>query len=211
MKNAIETLLNSYIHDNEEYILQNGGNVANHILADTEAQDQGWLWFLSDEEIDEYENADAARREGIRNEIREYINENYNYNLRSDELLEKWIVVKFPEHVEDNIRVTARSNFEKMNLCEAFGHYNKVGCYDAGCYSLDNSASSFADDLLTAIDEEFKTTYFDDHERSSFSDLAELIEIVGLNEDQKNYAEKWVSENENHTEIKGVSIPKWFD
>ena len=78
MKNSIETMLNSYVSDNAEYIKENGVNAAEYILADTEAQDQGWLWFLSDEEIEEFESDKEARKKHIQ-EIRDYVNKNYNY------------------------------------------------------------------------------------------------------------------------------------
>jgi hypothetical protein len=80
MKNSIETMLNSYVSDNSSYIKENGGNAAEYILADTEAQDQGWLWFLSDEEIEEFENNKEARKRHIQ-EIREFVNANYNYEV----------------------------------------------------------------------------------------------------------------------------------
>jgi len=80
MKNSIETMLDSFIHDNREYIKENGGNVAEYIMTGTEAQDQGWLWFLDDEEIEEFEN-DSMRRDELKREITEYVNKNYNYNI----------------------------------------------------------------------------------------------------------------------------------
>ena len=55
----------------------------------------------------------------------------------------------------------------------------QVGCYTAGCYSLSNDASEFCNDLLEAIDNEFKTTYKNDLESSSF-DLEELFEMTAM-------------------------------
>ena len=81
MKASIKTIFDSVAHDNREYIKENGGNVAEYILSSTEASDQPWLEFLTDEEIEEYENATAERREEIREEIRAFINDNYNYNV----------------------------------------------------------------------------------------------------------------------------------
>lgn len=80
MKNSISTMLDSFVHDNSEYIKENGGNAAEYIMNDTEAQDQGWLWFLSDEEIEEFET-NPARRKELKEEITYYVNENYNYNV----------------------------------------------------------------------------------------------------------------------------------
>jgi hypothetical protein len=80
MKNSIATLLNSYVSDSSEYIKANGGNAAEYILEDTEACDNGWLWFLSDEEIEEFEK-DSNRASELIAEIIEYVNANYNYDV----------------------------------------------------------------------------------------------------------------------------------
>jgi len=80
MKDSIATMLDSLVHDNREHIKENGGNAAEYIMTDTEAQDQGWLWFLDDEEIEEFEN-DSMRRDELKREITEYVRRNYNYNI----------------------------------------------------------------------------------------------------------------------------------
>lgn len=81
MKNAINTLIEMVISDSKEFIIQNGGNVAEYLIADAESADQGWLWFLSDEEIEEFENGSSERRSEIISEIQNFINSNYDYNL----------------------------------------------------------------------------------------------------------------------------------
>lgn len=73
-------MLNAFVYDNSSSIKEDGGNAAEYILRNTRAQDQGWLWFLSDEEIDEFEN-DKEKRAAHIEEIIEYVNENYNYNV----------------------------------------------------------------------------------------------------------------------------------
>jgi len=80
MKNSIATMLDSFVHDNRKYIKENGGNAAEYIMIDTKAQDQGWLWFLDDEEVEEFEN-NFMRRNELKREITEYVNKNYNYNI----------------------------------------------------------------------------------------------------------------------------------
>ena len=84
MKSSISAMLDSYVSDNSLYIVENGGNAAEYILADTEAQDQGWLWFLSDEEIKTFETDRKARYQMIQ-EIKDYVNSNYNYEVTEDE------------------------------------------------------------------------------------------------------------------------------
>lgn len=84
MKTCIETMLKSYIYDNRSFIVENGGNVAEYILADTESYENGWLWFLSDEEIEIFELDRDARQQMIQ-EIKDYVNSNYNYEVTEDE------------------------------------------------------------------------------------------------------------------------------
>lgn len=163
MKKSISNFIDAYINDNQAAIKENGGNVANYIIADTEAQDQG--------------------------------------------LLEKWIVVDFGADTEDRLRVTRRSNFEKMNFCDAYGQYGKkVGCYDAGCYTLENSGSSAQSDCASAIREKFNVcvslekcagtwTVIPSDEDDEFSE--ELISKI------ESFIESWQGENTSHTEILG--------
>lgn len=79
MKHSIKTMIDSYEMDNDEYIRESGKTVAEFILDETEAEDHGWQWFLSEEEEAEYETASPERREEIRNEIRDYLGAYYNY------------------------------------------------------------------------------------------------------------------------------------
>lgn len=81
MKPSIKTLLDTYIHDNKRSIISSNQTVAEYILADAEAQDQGWLWFLSEEEIVEFENATSERRNRIKNKIIDFVNENCDYSI----------------------------------------------------------------------------------------------------------------------------------
>lgn len=76
MKSSIETMLNAYVYDNASYIKENGGNVAEYILRDANAMDQGWLWFLSENEIEDFENGNDAKYIA---EITDYVNNNYDY------------------------------------------------------------------------------------------------------------------------------------
>ena len=84
MKTCIETMLKSYIYDNRSFIVENGGNVAEYILADTEAYENGWLWFLNDEEIEIFESDKNAKHQMIQ-EIKHYVNSNYDYKITEEE------------------------------------------------------------------------------------------------------------------------------
>ena len=78
MKTTINALLNAYVHDNAQNIKEDGRTIAEYILAETEAEDHGWYWFLKYSEIEEFENSNEARERHI-NEIKEFVNANYNY------------------------------------------------------------------------------------------------------------------------------------
>ena len=216
MKNSIQTLLDAYVHDNAVHIKENGGNVAEYILSTSEAEDQGWLWFLSNEEIEEYESNPERRVELIA-QIRAFVNEIYNYNILAEELLEKWIVVQLPyTNEEESIRVTRRSNFAEMNFCKAYGNYGvQVGCYNAGCYSFDNSGCSIFEDFYSAITEKIGRfgSLMDDLELTN-QDLVEWLNdkegSVAYKTGLENFPDwvkmvaffkEWKEQNENHTEV----------
>lgn len=131
--------------------------------------------------------------------------------------------VNEPIGAEGIIYVDSRNLFEKVNLCDTYGDYGqKVGCYNAGCYALDNSNSTMHSDLMDAIDVRFSTNFSDilkDLGNTSFSSVSELIEELNeINDNEeavlsqygytpideeelKAFAEKWVKENENHLEV----------
>lgn len=128
-----------------------------------------------------------------------------------------------PIGAEGTIHVSSRNLFEEVNLCETYGNYGqKVGCFNAGCYALDNSNSPIHSDLMEAIDEHFSTKFSDalkDLGNTSFASVSELIEELNNINDReddvlksynytpidegklKGFAEKWVKENENHSEV----------
>ena len=84
MQSSIETMLKSYIYDNRSYIIENGINAAEYIISEAENMDNGWLWFLSDEEIEIFELDRDARQQMIQ-EIKDYVNSNYNYEVTEEE------------------------------------------------------------------------------------------------------------------------------
>lgn len=140
-----------------------------------------------------------------------------------ESLLEKWIVVDISNgYDESNLKVTRRFNFEREKVCSGYDNYGQVvDCCNAGCYALDNSESNFASDLLLAIESELDVKlhgFFGDEFGTSFTTLDELIENIDYlnaepaeSKEMYNYtdvdtgavrafADKWVEENENHTE-----------
>lgn len=225
MKTNIKTLLDGFVYDNKEDIIDNGGNVASFILADAAELENGYLWFLTEEEITEFETSNKHRRSELLAEIFNYVQENYNYNLKAERLMEKWIVVDFGADVEDPIRVTRRDNFENMLFCRAYsGDYGQlVDCNNAGCYAFYNSESPIHSDFLYQVEKKFDVelyNYFNKRFSMSFDTVETFIGMIEeLNEDTENhedfnytiidvvelkkFAETWKEKNESHTKIKG--------
>lgn len=93
---------------------------------------------------------------------------------------------------ENFVLVSMRANFEKVRLCETYGDYGQqVGCYNAGCYSLDNSESTCKEDLEQYITDKFKL-----REKFSYDDFIEQEEA---NDKIKESIKTWIEENENHS------------
>jgi len=120
-------------------------------------------------------------------------------------LLEKYIVCKLNNN-EETIFITNRSSFEKNDLCETYSNYGiKVGCYDAGCYCLDNSASDFKSDLENALHAEFPELII--HEIMAYNDLDSLKHLLEyaceIQDCSKiiEFAKSWIEENEKHFEV----------
>lgn len=216
MKNSIKSLLDAFIRDSAQYVKENGGNVAEYIIADAESRDQGWLFFLTEEEAEEYENSDSDRRDEIQSEIRAFINENYNYNLLADDLLEEWIVVDFGPDTEDRYRVTQRSNFEEMDFCKAYeSNGAQIGCYYASCYSFENSSLRIFEDFYEALNKKgFGIGSLMDDNELTYSELVEMLEskdeydrgiqIFGNEFSQMvEFFKSWREANETHTKVKG--------
>lgn len=82
MKTGIETLLNAYLRDNQEYIIENEGTVYEYLMNEMSSMDQGINWYLSDEEIEKYESGTATERLEIEQEVKKFLSE---YNIDIDE------------------------------------------------------------------------------------------------------------------------------
>lgn len=72
MKTGIETLVQSYIHDNSEYI----NDVASHLLESAENSKNGYFWYLTDEEVSLFESS-VEEEKRLKEEVREFIINNY--------------------------------------------------------------------------------------------------------------------------------------
>lgn len=125
---------------------------------------------------------------------------------RIDKLLKEWIVVKeLHPSDEEEYHITLRKNFEKINMCETYDAYGqKVDCYNAGCYSLENPESSARNDFLEDLYKHFNIDFDDDQIDDDYyhrtvnneNDLLENIPSEKISQFMKNWQEK----NETHTE-----------
>lgn len=78
MKNSIKTIFENSIRDNRLYIEQYGGNIAEYYREDFAYQDQGHVWYLTDEEIELWETM-KDERERLINEIHDFLDDYDKY------------------------------------------------------------------------------------------------------------------------------------
>lgn len=119
---------------------------------------------------------------------------------------EELIVIRKTNKIEDNLLIVKENWFKSINLCEAYDSYGqKSGCYQAGCYSLDNCASNALKDLKQEISEKFGI----EENNINIIESGENFEIeagdgeeFGFNEDAVNeFISDWREKNEYHIEI----------
>lgn len=70
MKSNIKSLLDAVIRDNKTHIraYTPDGNIREYLAADFKAQDQGHAWYLTDEEIELWDNSEVEA-ERLINEV----------------------------------------------------------------------------------------------------------------------------------------------
>lgn len=78
MKNSALQFTRQYISDNKQYI---NGNIAEHLILNVQSADQGYLEYLSEDKIEEYENASAERRAEIQDEVEDFIKTNFDFEI----------------------------------------------------------------------------------------------------------------------------------
>lgn len=113
------------------------------------------------------------------------------------------IVLKNENEESDCMYITSKDNFSKRRYCECYNSDGiLIGCYNACCYALDNSASTAMEDCKNEICVKFNLEFNDFdivYHKSKF-----IIEFRNkekeINEDEINkFIENWKDENENHT------------
>jgi len=61
MKNSILTICRAVEHDYKDFIKSSYNSTAHYFIENAIAEDQGWLWFLTDDEIHEWEENPESR------------------------------------------------------------------------------------------------------------------------------------------------------
>lgn len=108
-----------------------------------------------------------------------------------DEKMKKYIVVTCEGY--DEYFITHRDNFKDVELCECYGNYGqKIGCYNAGCYSTDNSSGDFSTNFMKAFNEKYPD--------SGIDSIDTILE--GNNNEYIEFYEGWKKENTAHTQVK---------
>jgi len=189
---------------------ENRGEISLYEYVYAESQsDPNFFRWLFDEEFDN--DFDSSLSDDQTAEFNTWLEE-----IRVEDLFEKYIVVSFDADTEDRIRITKRSNFEKMDFCKAYGNYGvQVDCNNAGCYSFNNTDSCIFSDFYSEASEMFgfNEDVLDKLELSHRSLYEMLIEPSGsvayrimkdeITEWDKviEFFNKWREENETHTEV----------
>jgi hypothetical protein len=129
MKNNIKTLLDSVAFDNEKFIKESDQTVSEYLLENAEETDQGWLFYLSDKEIEEFENNEEKANSHIE-EIKKFVNENYNYKIETlflvDTLNNNKVVGEFDSQEEVNEFLNNKESTENWeNEAETFEEWKE--------------------------------------------------------------------------------------
>lgn len=105
---------------------------------------------------------------------------------------------------DKQIVIINENQIESKNLCETYNDFGQeCGCYDAGCYSIDNSDSDFESDLKDAIKkkfghldtfniipcfDEYAFEYEDEPEEDDNTDVEAINKFIN----------EWIKENTSH-------------
>ena len=85
ISNSKKTLLESYIFDNKENIINNqDGFVMNDLIFDFENNSEGWRDYCNDEQQQYVDGLDSKKKDEYLSQILDYINANYDYQLTND-------------------------------------------------------------------------------------------------------------------------------
>lgn len=83
MKNSILQLKRQHLQEAKQY-QESDSNVAEYLILTAQSEANGYLSYLTDEEIENFEN-DSKRREELKNEVESFINENFDFKFEEFE------------------------------------------------------------------------------------------------------------------------------
>lgn len=115
----------------------------------------------------------------------------YKPNERKNSMTNKII---FENKETDSYMIFNEDHYElkPRNTCESYGSHGQVcGCYDAGCYSIDNCDSGFKANLESAVMKQFDLEEFDYD-----------YDLKDSSEEIKEFVKKFIEEQSVHTENK---------
>jgi len=103
---------------------------------------------------------------------------------------------------DEQIVILNSESFDTARLCECYDKYGQViGCYNAGCYSIDNSSTDIKELLEMHIQSKFHLEenfeYYDflEQDENDIDTDTELYKSI------KNEIDLFLSEAENHTTV----------
>lgn len=118
------------------------------------------------------------------------------------------IVVRKVNDEDERFFITHTDNFEVQCLCDCFdSHGQKIGCYNSGCYSFDNSSSNAYKDCLEDLYEHFGIKAGYQYENICYSDFEDTLNgendlLDGIKRaDIVSFIMDWKDENEQHVEV----------
>ena len=79
MKNSALQFTNQHLQEAKNY-QESNMNVAEYLIETAKNEENGYLSYLTSEEIEEFEN-NTTRREELINEVESFINENFDFNF----------------------------------------------------------------------------------------------------------------------------------
>lgn len=77
MRNSIKQYTRQYIEDNKIYIED---NIADYLITTAQQEENGYFWYLSQNEITEFEE-NTKKREKLIIEIENFIYKYFNFNI----------------------------------------------------------------------------------------------------------------------------------
>ena len=83
MKHSALQFTRQFLQEAKQY-QDSDSNVAEYLILTAEAEENGYYSYLTEEEIDEFEN-DSKRREELETEVETFINDNFDFDFENFE------------------------------------------------------------------------------------------------------------------------------